>query len=66
MPDEKRSLTDAEIVALAAISQNEAVLMAGDNAQRAINGYSPAWTDGCGYMEATERLRIELARRGAY
>lgn len=54
---------DAELIALAALVNVEAVLMAGDNAARAINGYSPAWTDGCGLMQYGAVLEEELRRR---
>lgn len=56
-------MTDAELIALAALVQVEAVQMAGDNAQRVVHGLSPAWTDGC-TMRATELLTDELRRRG--
>lgn len=57
-------MTDAELIALAALANVEAVQMAGDNALRALNGESPAWRDGCGYMPAATALRDELHRRG--
>ena len=56
-------MNDAELIATAALANVEAVLMAGDNAQRAAHGYSPAWTEGVGMMEYGEKLREELYRR---
>ncbi len=56
-------MNDAELLATAALANVEAVLMAGDNAQRAIEGYGPAWREGTGIMEYGEKLREELYRR---
>ena len=55
---------DAELLALAAMAQVEAVLMAGENQQRAINGESPAWVVGHGFMPATSELQQKLYERG--
>jgi hypothetical protein len=60
----KPAMTDAELVALAAMANVEAVLMAGDNASRAMNGYGPMWADGHGFMSAGTALFDELRRRG--
>ncbi len=57
-------MTDAELIALAALVNVEAVLMAGDNAQRVQNGESPVWREGWGFMPATLALQQELYRRG--
>ena len=57
-------LTDAELVALAGMAQVEAVIMAGDNAECALQGRLPIWRDGCGYMPAATRLYDELYNRG--
>lgn len=57
-------MSDAEVIALAALANVEAVLMAGDNAARALNGEFPAWREGAGLMPASEALRMELYRRG--
>ena len=56
-------MNDAELLALAALVQLEAVQEAGDNQLRALNGESPAWCVGCGGWYA-EKLRTELVRRG--
>jgi hypothetical protein len=56
-------MSDAELLALAALVQVEAVLMAGDNAERAMNGHLPRWADGHGVMPATDALKQELYRR---
>lgn len=57
-------LTDAELVALAAMAQVEAVIMAGDNAERVSQGLWPTWRTGCGYMPAATKLYDELCSRG--
>ena len=56
--------TDAELIALAALANIEAVQMAGDNQQRAHQGYSPAYVTGMGWGIAGERLYDELHKRG--
>ena len=56
-------LTDVELVALAAIANVEAVIMAGDNEQRKMQGYTAAWQSGCGLMTAGMRLYDELQKR---
>ena len=56
--------TDAEMMALAALAQCEAVKMAGDNEQRRSEGYSPMWREGCGLMEAGMKLNDILIKRG--
>lgn len=58
------STLDAELVALAALANVEAVLMAGDNQVRAGRGESPAWAYGHGIMPAGTALQEELYRRG--
>jgi len=55
---------DAELLALAAMTNVEAVVMAGDNAARASRGEAPAWTTGCGFMAAGTALYDELYKRG--
>jgi len=57
-------LSDTELLALAAIANNEAIIMAGDNQNRAYRQEPAMWSNGTGYMEATEKLRIELYNRG--
>ena len=57
-------MSDAELIALAALVQLEAVQQAGDNQLRAQQGRSPAWgVDSGGYY--SEKLHAELVRRGA-
>lgn len=56
-------LTDAELIALAALVQVEAMVMAGDNEQSRNEGYSPAWRSGTGLMPHTAELEDELERR---
>lgn len=56
-------LTDSELLALAAMANVEAVLMAGDNEMRRACGETPAWRGGCGYMPAATKLYDELYRR---
>lgn len=57
-------MTDAELLALAALVQVDAVTMAGDNAARALNQEYPMWSHGTGFPEATLKLQEELYRRG--
>lgn len=57
-------LTDAELVALAAMAQVEAVIMAGDNVEYTSQGRLPIWRDGYGYMPAATKLYDELYNRG--
>jgi hypothetical protein len=59
-------MSDAELIALAALTNVEAVLMAGDNASRALNGYGPMWATGHGTMPAGTALENELYRRGLF
>lgn len=56
-------MTDAELIALAALANVEAVLMAGDNANRAGLGMPTMWSSGCGYMEFGTKLAEEIYRR---
>jgi hypothetical protein len=56
-------MSDAELIALAALANAETVLMAGDNQQREKDGYAPAWRDGCGFMHFTTLLYDEMWRR---
>lgn len=56
---------DAELIALAALANCEAVLMAGENQMRAHQGYAPAYRDGTGFGEWGEKLRDEMHRRAA-
>jgi hypothetical protein len=58
------AMTEAELIALSALANIEAVIMDGENKAREMNGYSPAWSAGCGYMEAGTALRDELHKRG--
>ena len=64
MSTKPQETLDAELLALAALANVEAVLMQGDNQQRAINGESPAWREGCGFMPATSELQQALYNRG--
>lgn len=58
-------VSDAEIIALAAVANCEAVQMAGENKSCEINGHGPAYcATGTGMMEAGEKLRDELFKRG--
>ncbi len=57
-------LTDAELIALAAMANIEAVLMAGDNQRFALFGNGSQWASGCGFMPAGTALYDELQRRG--
>lgn len=59
-------MTDAELIALAALANVEAVLMAGENALRAMKGNSPAfaWNSWgeygeCLYREIDRRLAAQ-------
>jgi hypothetical protein len=56
-------MTDAELIATAALANIEAVLMAGDNAERAMQGLLPMWREGTGMMEHGTRLMDELYHR---
>jgi hypothetical protein len=56
-------MSDNELLTLAALANVESVLMAGDNAHRAQEGYSPAWRDGCGMMPFGTALAEEMERR---
>ncbi len=58
------SKADAELISLAALANVEAVLMAGENAQREAEGLSPAWRYGTGMMPAANALSDELLKRG--
>lgn len=61
----KPAMTDAELIALAAMANVEAVQMAGDNVVAVAQGGSPWWqSQGTGIMPAGEALRVELGRRG--
>lgn len=62
--DKPQETKDAELIALAALANIEAVLMAGDNAVRALNNESPAWGTGHGLMPAGTELQNELYKRG--
>jgi len=57
-------LTDAELIALSAIVNLESVQMAGDNQQRAHQGYAPAHVTDTGRGVAGEKLYDELFKRG--
>jgi hypothetical protein len=57
-------MSDTELIALAALANVEAVIMAGDNASRARNNEHPMWFEGAGTMQATSKLLDELYRRG--
>lgn len=56
-------MSDAELIATAALANVEAVIMAGDNAQSAIEGLSPMWREGTGCMPYGTALIDELYRR---
>jgi len=56
-------VSDVELIATAALANVEAVVMAGDNAQRAMEGLSPMWQEGTGVMPYTASLIDELYRR---
>ena len=56
-------MSDAELIATAALANIEAVIMAGDNAQRANEGLGPMWREGTGCMEFGTKLINELWRR---
>jgi hypothetical protein len=60
--DPERPLTDAELVALAAVANVDAAEVAAANADRAANGHAMAY-NGCD-SDAAVRLRQELVRRG--
>lgn len=64
MEPKSQQTLDAELIALAALAHNEAIIMAGDNRQREIEGYGPAWASGCGYLPATTALFDEMVKRG--
>jgi len=55
-------MTDAELIALAAMVMNEAVQMAGENQLRGHLGESPAYVTGSGGRYASA-LEIELVGR---
>jgi hypothetical protein len=55
-------MTDAEVVALAAMVNMQTVLMNGDNKLREIQGYCPAYTMDCFTGEYYD-LQHELERR---
>lgn len=57
-------MSDAELIALAAMANIEAVLMDGENKDRQRNGYSSAWSNGCGCLPAGSALYDELMKRG--
>ena len=59
-----QKISDAELIALAALAKIEAVLMDGDNHAKILFGECPLWTVGGGYLEAGTELREELWRRG--
>lgn len=57
-------MSDAELIALAALANVEAVIMAGDNQQRAAgNPHGHYWATGHGLMPASAALEQELYRR---
>lgn len=56
-------MSDAELIATAALANVEAVIMAGENQLRALNGFSPAWAQGHGMMVNGMKLADELYRR---
>lgn len=58
-------MSDAELIATAALANAEAVSMAGENQMRAHQGYAPAYRDGTGFGEWGEKLRDEMHRRAA-
>jgi hypothetical protein len=60
--ENERELTDAEMVALAALAQVQALSMKSENDARIANGLSPAY--GWLNSDASDRLERELHRRG--
>lgn len=56
-------MNDAELIALAALAQIEAVQMDGENQMRALGGELPAWTPARGKLPAGEALQEELYKR---
>lgn len=58
------TMSDAELIGLAALANVEAQLMAGDNASRMANEGVPRWSTGTGLMTASELLSNELWNRG--
>lgn len=56
-------MNDAELIALAALANIEAVIMDGENQERALNNQVPAWRPGTGYLPAGTSLWTELKRR---
>ena len=56
-------MNDAELIALAALAQIEAVQMDGDNQLRSLNGEHPMWTSETGKLPAGEALQEELYKR---
>lgn len=63
----KKTLTDAELIALSSLAQVEAVLMAGDNIACVANSKLPNWRVnalGLPLMPASGKLREELIKRG--
>lgn len=62
--DQHIQMSDSELVALAAIANAEAVMMAGDNQIQKMRGESPHFAAGYGMMPAGSALYDELIRRG--
>ena len=60
--NETRPLSDAELIALAALANVDAAYCAAANADRATRGESMAYSE-CD-SDAANRLRAELIRRG--
>lgn len=60
---EDRPLTDAELIAVAALAQCDVVSMKSENDYRVSCGAAPAWATLA--SDATARLERELRRRGA-
>ena len=55
-------MSDAELLALAAIVNRETVLMSGENQRRERQGFSPAYSEGT-TTPACERLEAEMTWR---
>jgi hypothetical protein len=56
-------MSDAELLALAALVRCEAVIMEGDNKYSEASGYLPQWRQGTGLPQHATELEAELDRR---
>lgn len=57
-------MSDAELIALAALANVESVVMAQDNYLWNTNNGGQVWAAGHGFMQATTKLQNELSKRG--